>query len=202
MSYPSLKPLGFWTKNLMKRTQFFSLWSKTMISFVEGKSPIMNPYSIWLSGFFFPQGLLAAISQNYARKYSTSIDALEFKYTVLNDIYEDTAETDIDQLFQNDPKYDLHGQDGVILCGFFLDGGKWLKEKGFILDSPVRFTTLPHFLCQLVKVKKYSRKKFRIVNLFWLKIMNFFVAEQWPWTNSEGKCHIRVNTRRRWGRVC
>ena len=26
-----------------------------MISFVEGNSSTMNPYSIWIAGFFFPQ---------------------------------------------------------------------------------------------------------------------------------------------------
>ncbi len=151
VSYPSQKPLGFWIKNLLKRTIFFSNWSKTMIEFVENKSPVMNPYSIWLSGFFFPQGLLAAISQNYARKYMTSIDALEFKYTVLNDTYEESPDMDVDKLFENNEKFNLNGQDGVILGGFFLDGGKWMRDGNFPLDSPVRFTTLPHFLCQLVR---------------------------------------------------
>lgn len=126
-----------------------------MILFVEGTSPVMNPYSLWLSGFFFPQGLLAAISQNYARKYSTSIDALEFRYQVLNDNFVDSPETDFDSLFVDDEKYKLDDQeqDGVILNGFFLDGAKWDREKSIILDSPLRFTPLPHFLCQLVKVK-------------------------------------------------
>ncbi len=151
VSYPSQKPLGFWVKNLLKRTAFFSHWSRIMIEFVEGKSPVMNPYSVWLSGFFFPQGLLAAISQNYARKYVTSIDALEFKYTVLSDTYDESADMDVDGLFESAAKFDLKGRDGVVLGGFFLDGGKWLREESLLVDSPVRFTTLPHFLCQLVR---------------------------------------------------
>jgi dynein heavy chain len=34
----------------------------------------------WLPAFFFPQGFLTALLQNYARKYSIAIDALNFGF--------------------------------------------------------------------------------------------------------------------------
>ena len=113
--------------------------------------------------------MLAAISQNYARKYATSIDALHFKYDVLNETYED-EEIEIETLFRNEAKFELHDQDGVILCGFFLDGGRWNRESNIILDSPLRFTALPHFRCQLVKV--YQQKSNFYLDLIEKSIFN------------------------------
>jgi len=87
---------------------------------------------------------------------------------VLNDIYEETSEVDVDGLYEKSPKWNSNNQNGVILCGFFLDGGRWSREENLILDSPLRFTPLPHFLCQLVKVTGiFSKFSFLI---FFLKI--------------------------------
>ncbi len=83
----------------------------------------------------------------------TSIDALEFRYEILNHLFDD-SELNIESLFQKDEKYEIENQDGVILNGFFLDGGKWNRENNIILDSPLRFTALPHFFCRIVKVIK------------------------------------------------
>ncbi|VDP81200.1 unnamed protein product [Schistosoma mattheei] len=43
-SYPSLKPLGSWIKDLVLRCDFINTWM------IRGK-----PLSFWISGFFFPQ---------------------------------------------------------------------------------------------------------------------------------------------------
>lgn len=150
-AYPSLKPLASWIKNLHKRTQFFSLWTRNIILFVEDCIQNRNPYSLWISGFFYPQGLLAAISQNYARKYHTSIDSIEFKYEIQNQIYDDT-ETNVESLFDpSETRYNMD-QDGILIHGFFIDGGRWDREQKLLIDSEIRFTKLPHFLCKLTKV--------------------------------------------------
>jgi hypothetical protein len=94
---------------------------------------------------------LAAISQNYARKYKISIDSLVFKYEIQNDLVED-SDMNIDTLFENNPKYNLNNEDGLLICGMYMDGGIWEREKNIILDSPQRFAPLPHFLCKLIKV--------------------------------------------------
>lgn len=148
-----MKPLASWIKNLLKRVNFFSLWSKKIISFAEGSVEEMNPFSFWLSGFFYPQGLLAAISQNYARKHQVSIDSLQFKYEIMNNLYDET-EVDVNSLFESSSRINSENliKDAVLLCGFFFDGGKWDREKSLIFDSPQRFTPVPHFLCRLIQV--------------------------------------------------
>lgn len=42
---------------------------------VDGKQP-----SSWVSGLFFPQGLLTGSLQSYARRYKVPIDALLFDF--------------------------------------------------------------------------------------------------------------------------
>jgi len=46
-AYPSLKPLSSWVADLVLRCEFIYAWIK------RG-----NPRSFWISGFFFPQGML------------------------------------------------------------------------------------------------------------------------------------------------
>lgn len=115
------------------------------------------------------EGLLAAISQNYARKYKTSIDLLEFKYEIQNS--QQSGEVNVDELFATldgsvvrsrselEPKRreshregDELKDEGVLLCGFFIDGGKWDSASSKLVDSPQRFSPLPHFICRMIKV--------------------------------------------------
>lgn len=49
-SYPSLKPLGSYVKNLKERIAFFQTWVE------EGK-----PINYWLPGFHFTTGFLTGI---------------------------------------------------------------------------------------------------------------------------------------------
>ena len=150
-AYPSLKPLASWIKNLLQRTKYFSLWCRNMILYTEGAFNSMNPSSLWISGFFYPQGLLAAISQNYARKYRVSIDSLQFLFEIQNHLHDENG-VNIDELFENEPKYDTNGQEGILLCGFYMDGGKWDTTQSVIVDSSFRYTQLPHILCKLILV--------------------------------------------------
>lgn len=66
ISYPSLKSLAGYIKDLIKRINFFNDWLQM------GK-----PVVYWLPGFYFPQGFLTGVLQNYARKYTIAIDELE-----------------------------------------------------------------------------------------------------------------------------
>jgi dynein heavy chain len=68
-AYPSLKPLSSWVENLKQRMEFLSMW------LLKGKLA-----AYWLPAFFFPQGFLTALLQNYARKYQIPIDALSFGF--------------------------------------------------------------------------------------------------------------------------
>jgi dynein heavy chain len=71
LSYPSLKPLPGYIKDLIQRIRFFETWLK------EGK-----PKEYWLSGFYFAQGFLTGVLQNYSRKYVIAIDILEYEVEV------------------------------------------------------------------------------------------------------------------------
>ncbi len=98
---------------------------------------------------------MASISQNYARKYNTSIDRLEFKYDIQNQIYDENV--DVVALFdENNYKKFQNDQDGILLSGFYLDGAKWDRKLETLLDSPQRFSQLPNLLCKLVKVSFFD----------------------------------------------
>jgi hypothetical protein len=68
-----------------------------------------------------------------------------------NEIYDESV--DVVSLFDeaNEAKFKVE-QDGILLCGFFLDGAKWDRKSKTLLDSQQRFTQLPNLLCKLVKV--------------------------------------------------
>lgn len=72
ISYPSLKSLASWIKDLNLRVEFMRNWIK------HG-----HPACYWLSGFFFPHGFMTGTLQTYARRYHKAIDLLQFKFSVL-----------------------------------------------------------------------------------------------------------------------
>lgn len=73
VSFPSLKSLGGYMKDLITRLNWFSTWVE------EGL-----PHVLWISRFFFTQGFLTGTKQNYARKYGIAIDLLNYEFEVIN----------------------------------------------------------------------------------------------------------------------
>jgi dynein heavy chain, axonemal len=121
-SYPSLKPLGPWTKDLFQRLSFMQTWLDTG-----------TPGSFWISGFFFPQGFLTAILQNYARKYQMPIDTVAFSF-LLKDFIEGQDES---QRAKPD--------DGCYIYGLFLEGARWSCEEESLIDPKPKelFSPMP-----------------------------------------------------------
>ncbi|KAM3182197.1 hypothetical protein ACTXT7_012865 [Hymenolepis weldensis] len=138
-AYPSLKPLSSWMKDLALRVQFITLWFKN--------GP---PTSFWVSGFFFPQGFLTGVLQNYARKYDFPIDHLSFDFTVLpffrdQETYvKRMGSLKYDEIHPEDQNIEIP-KDGVLIHGLFMDGFRWDINTMMIADPlpGVTIETMP-----------------------------------------------------------
>lgn len=111
-AYPSLKPLGPWFKDLLQRLNFLTGWIDMGI-----------PSSFWISGFFFPQGFLTAILQNYARKYQFPIDTVSFSFVMRRESVEEL---------------DTKPTDGCYIYGLFLEGARWNKKQKTLQDPKAK----------------------------------------------------------------
>ncbi|XP_053624487.1 dynein axonemal heavy chain 6 isoform X1 [Plodia interpunctella] len=128
--YNSLKSLGSWIHDLTLRVDFIEKW------LVDKAQP-----SSWVSGLFFPQGLLTGSLQSYARRYRVPIDALMFDFTPIpfilsqEDIYKQNKKKAKDE--GGDDVYgDLElPEDGVNIHGLFIDAGRWDMKNNCLVDA-------------------------------------------------------------------
>jgi len=121
VAYPSLKPLGEWVTDLLRRCDFINRWVNTG-----------TPVVFWISGFFFPQAFLTGTLQNYARKYTRAIDAISFGFDIL-----DATKRPAD--FKERPS------DGVYIHGLWIQGCRWDGTKHSLSGSRAKelFTPMP-----------------------------------------------------------
>ncbi|XP_037101848.1 dynein heavy chain 6, axonemal [Syngnathus acus] len=128
-SYPSLKGLASWVKDLYLRIYFVETW------ITQG-----HPKSFWISGFFFPQGFLTAVLQNHARQYNLPIDELNFRFNVVP-VYRDqiaVAEALRNLNSNSELPMDLElptPENGVLVHGMFMDASRWDDDNMVIEDS-------------------------------------------------------------------
>eukprot|EP00818_Percolomonas_sp_WS_P004771 CAMPEP_0117446884 /NCGR_PEP_ID=MMETSP0759-20121206/6580_1 /TAXON_ID=63605 /ORGANISM="Percolomonas cosmopolitus, Strain WS" /LENGTH=4305 /DNA_ID=CAMNT_0005239183 /DNA_START=148 /DNA_END=13065 /DNA_ORIENTATION=- len=139
-SYPSLKPLGGYVADLLKRIEFFQNW-------VDEGPPVV----FWLSGLFFTQSFLTGTKQNFARKYVIAIDTIEWEFEILKE------------------RPTTKPKDGAYVEGLFLEGACWdsvnhqltepkpkklFDEMPIIWLKPVKVEDqldYPHYVCPLYK---------------------------------------------------
>ncbi|CAH1780767.1 unnamed protein product [Owenia fusiformis] len=134
-AYPSMKPLGNWTRDLVDRVAQFEKWATTA-----------HPPSIfWMSAFTFPTGFLTAVLQTSARQNNVSVDLLSWEFTVL---------TVYDNNIMSAPK------DGVYIKGLYLQGAGWDKKNACLVEAePMQLVCpIPSIHFKPVENKKKSGK--------------------------------------------
>ncbi|KAG5489970.1 hypothetical protein JKF63_00089 [Porcisia hertigi] len=108
-SYPSLKSLGAWVDDLVRRLSMVQDW------FVHG-----HPATYWISGFFFPQAFLTSILQNYARKMHISIDTISYDF----------------QWMSTDPaSVKAPAEVGCYVHGMFIEGARFHPTTQVLTES-------------------------------------------------------------------
>merc|ERR1712070_740320 len=100
VSYPSLKPLASWIKDLHFRVAFLREW------LTNGQ-----PKAFPLPVFFFPQGFMTGSLQVHARKYKVAINSLSFSFAFYD-------EYDVNKISESP-------ENGVIVYGLWMEGARW-----------------------------------------------------------------------------
>ena len=108
-SFPSLKPLGSYFREVIERCAFFRKW-------VDEGVPVTFP----LYAFFFTQAFLTGSKQNYARAHKIEIDKVDFDYEVLDG---------------EASEYTEKPADGVYCFGMYLDGCAWSSAEKSLCES-------------------------------------------------------------------
>jgi len=108
-----------------------------------------TPARFWGGGFYFIQGFLTAVLQNYARKHVVAIDKLDFDFQMCEK----------DMLVAEPP------EDGCYVHGFFLEGCKFDFDKMALAesDSRVLFVKAPmiYFMPKLIDDIDYEAHCYR-----------------------------------------
>eukprot|EP01062_Namystynia_karyoxenos_P002022 TRINITY_DN106_c0_g1_i3.p1 TRINITY_DN106_c0_g1~~TRINITY_DN106_c0_g1_i3.p1 ORF type:complete len:1103 (+),score=478.02 TRINITY_DN106_c0_g1_i3:3-3311(+) len=124
VAYLSMKPLGSWMKDFVKRVAFARHWLR------KGE-----PATFWMSGMFSPHGFMTGILQGHARQFVISVDILGFGFEVLS---------------KEPEEIEQKPSSGVYVHGIYSDSWRWDKEQMLMADSLPKqsFAMLPviHFL--------------------------------------------------------
>ncbi|XP_026818275.1 dynein heavy chain 6, axonemal-like [Rhopalosiphum maidis] len=126
-SYPSLKTLGSWIKDLILRLDFINIWTK-----------FGSPPSYWISGLYFPQGFITGCLQRHARKNSIPVYSLKIDFEVTNIvlIQEEISAVHATSLEEETRVYKglTEREDGIYVHGLFLDTGRIDLDSKRLVD--------------------------------------------------------------------
>jgi len=107
LAYPSLKPLGMWFADLLKRADQLVHWTGAQNGLL---------LSTWISGLFNPMAFLTAVMQVTARDRAMPLDFMTNRVTFLN--------------IMDPADYLGAPATGVYVHGLFLEGASWEEGKG------------------------------------------------------------------------
>jgi len=106
-SFPSVKTLAAWVRDLRKRVDQIRGW-------VDAGRP---PVTFWLAGFIYPTCLLTALKQQTARSRNVSIDQVQFEYVIMGR----------EKIMQR-PK------EGAYIHGMLLEGANWSFDSNHLSE--------------------------------------------------------------------
>lgn len=134
VAYPSLKPLGPWTRDLGQRIAQLAKWAAEE-----------SPRVFWLSGFTFPVGFLTALLQISARKNGVSIESLTWDFVVLG---------------SSEQAISLRPKEGAYVSGLYLEGARWDADNACLAEPfPMElYAPMPVVLFKPVEQRKKSSK--------------------------------------------
>lgn len=140
VGYLSLKPLGSFMEDLVRRVHFMRRW---------GSATGGVPPSFWLSGIFFPQGFVTALLQARSRALGVPIDSLQLRFRALAPA-DDARVMAAMTAYTSEKSSSSSGGGasaveavvGSYVHGLYLEGCGWDRARGgFVEAAPGALTT-------------------------------------------------------------
>ena len=133
-TYPSIKALAPWMRDLSERYDAFEAWIGDAL-----------PKVFWLPSFTYPTGFLTALLQTSARKNGIAIDTLSWEFPIVN---------------QDASSITQYAKDGAYIKGLFLEGARWDSDNGYLTEPiPMELmATMPVIHFKPVENKKKVTK--------------------------------------------
>eukprot|EP00002_Diphylleia_rotans_P013390 TRINITY_DN2619_c0_g1_i7.p1 TRINITY_DN2619_c0_g1~~TRINITY_DN2619_c0_g1_i7.p1 ORF type:complete len:4501 (-),score=1146.89 TRINITY_DN2619_c0_g1_i7:169-13671(-) len=110
VAYPSLRKLGSWFENLLKRYQQIKAWSRYLVL----------PKVTWISGLFNPQAFMIAIKQAAARQTKIPLEKLIITTEVIR---------------KNPEEIDSAAKTGAYIHGLWIEGCQWDDQNAILNES-------------------------------------------------------------------
>jgi dynein heavy chain len=128
VAYPSLKTLGLWFTDMLRRYKQLEKWS----------SDLNLPAAVWLPGLFNPQSMLTAIMQVTARKNQWPLDKVRRCEVGLRTGGSHTTQmvlaTEVTKKIQPE-EVGAAPREGAYIYGLFIEGARWDLTGGLLKDS-------------------------------------------------------------------
>jgi len=124
VGYASLKGLGAWFKDLVRRVAFIREWVRNG-----------EPKVFWIGGFFNASAFMTGTLQAFARQKGVSVDKLGFGFSLLD---------------EDEDSITCGPESGAYVSGIFSDAWRWDDQAKVMADSlpgePYATVPVMHFL--------------------------------------------------------